>query len=308
MAFNRSRWAAVGAAVAVTLGAGGIGLVTAAGSSDPSVFVPITNCRLFDTRATEDVGPWDEPIGADQEITVDGHGDSGQCVGLPDTATALQLNVTAIHQTETTHLTVYPADVETLPNASNLNPQLGQSTSWNAVTVRLSPDGQFKVYNLQGSIDVLADVTGYFVPASEVPAGPQPALAATDGDDVTAIDDTGKAVVEATISTDGPGYVQASALGTASAEADTPTLSCSLSDTTAYDDGSTQSVELNGADTPASVAAMRTFEVVAAGDLTVSLICKTDVNTAMVANPQISLTYVPGAVTTETTETTVPTT
>lgn len=46
----RVRWAGVGAAIAVTFGAGGLGLVTAAGSDDASSFVPITACRLIDIR------------------------------------------------------------------------------------------------------------------------------------------------------------------------------------------------------------------------------------------------------------------
>jgi hypothetical protein len=48
--FARSRWAAVSAAVAVTIGIGGLGVahaVTTGGT--PSAFVPVTPCRLFDT-------------------------------------------------------------------------------------------------------------------------------------------------------------------------------------------------------------------------------------------------------------------
>ena len=49
----RSRWAAVGAAVAVTLGAGSMLAVNAA-PSDPSSFVATTPTRILDTRT--DVG------------------------------------------------------------------------------------------------------------------------------------------------------------------------------------------------------------------------------------------------------------
>lgn len=292
MTLNRSRWAAVGAAVAVTLGAGSIGLVKAADSSDPSVFVPITNCRIFDTRPNHDIGPFNTPLGPAAEITIAGHGETGECT-IPDTATALQLNVTAVEATATTHLTIYPAD-STLPNASSLNPQLGHGTAWNSVTTRLSPEGEFKVYNLLGQINVLADVTGYFV-ASDAVAGPKPAFAVTDGDDVTGIGATDTVVAEATISADGAGVVQATAVGTASGPTSASPLTCSLSDGAAFDDGSAQSVDLTAA---SSISAMRAFPLTAAGDLTVSLVCKaTGVSgTATVANPQLSLTYLPGDV------------
>jgi hypothetical protein len=302
MAFNRSRWAAVGAAVAVTLGAGGLGLVKAAESNDPSVFVPITNCRLFDTRSTEDVGPWDEPIGPDEEITVDGHGDVGQCVGLPDTATALQLNVTAVNATETTHLTIFPADAETLPNASSLNPQLGHGTAWNAVTVRLSPDGQFKVYNLQGTIDVLADVTGYFVPAEAAPTGPEPAVATSTGEDAD-VTDTADVAHTLTMTAPATGKVVAQALATVEGTGGN-TVTCSLSDSDSPDTDSERSVGLSGSG-PVNLAVTRTFDVASAGDLTVNLVCTTDTGTATAAGPQLTLSYVPGPAPTTTTTTTI---
>ena len=62
----RTRWAAIGAAVAVTLGAGGGSLGQAAiGSGDKPVFVAIEPCRLVDTRPGDNnVGSRDTPLGA----------------------------------------------------------------------------------------------------------------------------------------------------------------------------------------------------------------------------------------------------
>ena len=295
MTLNRSRWAAVGAAVAVTLGAGGLGLAHAAGDNAESVYVPITNCRIFDTRSAADAGPFDEPIGPKQEITVMGHGDTGDCSAIPDTATALQLNVTAVNATIDTYLTIYPADAATLPFTSNMNPRAGEGPAYNAVTTGLSPDGEFNVYNEFGSIDVLADVVGYYLPAGSL-VGPAPALSSTDGEDVATIDGDDTAVVEASISTEGAGYVQATAVGSASA-AVADTLWCSLSDSTTFDTDSVQKVGLV-ADQIQSISVMRTFEVTAATDLTVNVVCKTEgATTATVANPQITLTYIPAEVT-----------
>ena len=48
----RTRWAAIGAAVAITFGAGGLGIVSAAiGYGERTVYVPIVPCRVLDTRS-----------------------------------------------------------------------------------------------------------------------------------------------------------------------------------------------------------------------------------------------------------------
>ena len=61
--FSRSRWAAVGAAVAVSLGAGGVGWLAHAANTPPSTFVGIAPCRLFDTRpAPDNVGDRNTPL------------------------------------------------------------------------------------------------------------------------------------------------------------------------------------------------------------------------------------------------------
>ena len=52
-ALSRSRWAAIGAAIAVTLGGGGIFVANAA-SSVPSTVVTVDPVRILDTRT--DVG------------------------------------------------------------------------------------------------------------------------------------------------------------------------------------------------------------------------------------------------------------
>ena len=48
---HRARWAAIGAAVAVSMGAGGVGFVQATTSpSGASAFVATQPCRVLDTR------------------------------------------------------------------------------------------------------------------------------------------------------------------------------------------------------------------------------------------------------------------
>jgi hypothetical protein len=159
----RTRWAAIGAAVAVALGAGGgISLVNAAVSSgERSVFVAITPCRLADLRPAPDtVGPRTTPLGPADTYTFDGWGKVGKCT-LPTGTTGLSLNVTAVGATQKTNLRFFPADA-TLPTASNLNPAPGQPATPNAVTIGLSDTGQFKAYNAFGNVSVIVDVVGVY--------------------------------------------------------------------------------------------------------------------------------------------------
>lgn len=157
----RSRWAAFGAVAAISLGAGGLGLASAAGPEAPSAYVPIAPCRLADTRPASNVGPIAIPLGADTAVTYDGWGDvPGDC-DLPAGTTALQLNVTAVGASQLTNLRLYPSGTA-LPGTSSLNPAPGAAPTPNAVTVRLDAAGRFDVYNRFGQVDVLIDVAGYY--------------------------------------------------------------------------------------------------------------------------------------------------
>jgi len=158
----RTRWAALGAAVAVTLGAGGIGVTHATNPSAATAFVPITPCRIVDTRPAPDtVGPRTAPLGPAEVYTVTARGTNGACTGIPTSATGLQLNVTAISATAGTFLTVWPAGAAR-PTTSNLNPQPGQPPTPNAVTTGLSSSGRFSIFNAVGFVNVIVDVVGYF--------------------------------------------------------------------------------------------------------------------------------------------------
>lgn len=158
----RSRWAAVGAATAVTIGLGGaLGLADATVSSGSKpVFVPITPCRLLDTRSASTVGPKGTPIGADAVHTVTVHGTNGNCT-IPAGAVAITMNTTITNGSAGSVLTVYPADASR-PTASALNWVAGQAPTPNEITVKLSADGKISMHNLFGTVDVIGDVVGYF--------------------------------------------------------------------------------------------------------------------------------------------------
>jgi hypothetical protein len=157
----RTRWAAVGAAVAITLGAGGIGLVSATSPSDAVTYVPITPCRLADTRAGDDnVGPRKAPIGPTETLVIMAEGNNGNCVGIPASATGLGLNVTALGATERSFLTIWGAGDR--PTVSNLNPIPGAPPIPNAVTTGLTADGKINIYNNAGTVNVIVDIAGYY--------------------------------------------------------------------------------------------------------------------------------------------------
>ncbi|MFN3255642.1 MAG: hypothetical protein ACE37B_08095 [Ilumatobacter sp.] len=161
---HRSRWAAIGAAVAVTLGAGGgFGLANAVqDSGERSTYVPISPCRLIDTRASNQVGPRSSALGPNETYTIEARGQQGQCTAadLPDDANALVLNVTALGATSQTFLTFWPAGDQ--PEAASLNPSPGAPPIPNAVTTQLDDDGNFRVFNERGSVNVVIDVSGYY--------------------------------------------------------------------------------------------------------------------------------------------------
>ena len=126
-----------------------------------SVLVPITPCRLADTRPAPDtVGPRSAALGQGDTYTVAALPPAGPCA-IPATAVALELNVTAVDATAATFLTIWPSDAPR-PNASSLNPAPGQGAVPNAVTTALSPDGHFNVFNHVGTVNIVIDVVGYY--------------------------------------------------------------------------------------------------------------------------------------------------
>src|SRR5207248_2594041 len=61
-------------------------------------------------------------------------------------------------------LTVYP-DLTSRPNASNLN-FVPRQTVPNRVIVKVGSNGMVAIYNLRGTVDVVADVGGWFTDSS----------------------------------------------------------------------------------------------------------------------------------------------
>ena len=133
-------------------------------SSGESAFVPITPCRLFDTRpGSTNVGPLSTPLGANSTTTIQVTGNNGSC-SIPAGATAVSINLTGASPSASTNLRIFPANA-TVPTASVLNMTAGQAPVPNKVDVQLSPAGAVAIYNEFGTIHVIGDVMGYYLHA-----------------------------------------------------------------------------------------------------------------------------------------------
>lgn len=157
----------MGAAVAITIGAAGVGgynsVSADVSSGDRPVFVPITPCRLIDTRpAPNNTGVASGPLGPTDTYVIQVRGNTDPCSAtIPTDAQGLSLNVTAIRPTEQTFLALW-ADGPN-PGTSNLNPAPNQPPTPNAVNTPLGSNGSFQLYNNAGKVDVVIDVNGYYV-------------------------------------------------------------------------------------------------------------------------------------------------
>jgi alpha-tubulin suppressor-like RCC1 family protein len=124
-------------------------------------FTPLVPVRVLDTRPSEPtidgVGRPGRPLAASSSLSVAVVGRGG----VPSSGvSAVVLNVTATNATTTSFLTVWPTGTKR-PTASNLNFIAGQTVP-NLVVAKVGAGGRIDIYNHAGSVDVLADVAGYF--------------------------------------------------------------------------------------------------------------------------------------------------
>lgn len=284
----RSRWAAIGAAVAVTLGAGGLYSVGAA--TDPSSFVAITPVRVLDTRIGAgldgdftsgrprllDVTGTIEIVGADGVTVASGS-------PVPDGATAIVANVTAVFPSTAGFIAMRPGTASGTPTTSNVNFTSAGVVSPNSVTVALpttgSQAGKVQLF-FQGTVasattDILVDIVGYYrTPPSTsggmTYVGEFTSLATTGiGDSPTPLAPTG---YTATFDTDAPGrYHVAGNLTVFNQGAATNTVACLLyvNDTVS----GPQSLETIPASGYGSLSLDTTFVLAAAGATQISYRC-----------------------------------
>jgi hypothetical protein len=130
----------------------------------PADFVGITPVRVLDTRPAPRGGPIGVPaagpLGQGQTIDVAVAGVDA----IPADAVSVAVNVTIDDDaTSKSFLTVWPAG-EPRPTSSvnNAEPKL---VSPNSGLFKLGAGGKLSVFNQQGAVHVIIDVTGYFVAA-----------------------------------------------------------------------------------------------------------------------------------------------
>ena len=158
----RLSWKVIVAAVGVVavLG-GGIAIAATGTPTSTEEFVGIQPVRVLDTRsgAGGPVGvPAAGPIGPDTTINVK----VGGANGIPDDALSVAANITIDSDaTLPSFLTVFPTGTaRPLTSASNAEPGLVVA---NSAILKLGTGGQVSVYNQQGQVNVIIDITGYFV-------------------------------------------------------------------------------------------------------------------------------------------------
>ena len=129
------------------------------GSGQGDLFTGITPVRLLDSRTS--TGGFNGRLGAGEgnvrSLPVKGG-------SVPATATAVVMNLTATGGSANSFLQVFPTGT-TRPNSSNLNFATGQTIP-NLVTVPIGTDGKVNFFNAAGTVDVVADVVGYFDPTA----------------------------------------------------------------------------------------------------------------------------------------------
>ena len=130
----------------------------------PTDFFTLAPCRLLDTR--DPAGDYGGPAlqtGQSRNFAV-----ADRC-GIPSTAIALSINVTAVAPTGNGNLVLFPAD-QLQPNASTLNVSAGLTRANNTFLLLSSTlERVFTVVpslSANGTVHLVVDVNGYFEPDS----------------------------------------------------------------------------------------------------------------------------------------------
>jgi endosialidase-like protein len=149
---------AMGVALGMLIGLLGTPVDVGAAGGE-SAFVGLTPCRLVDTRGNGFAGGFGPPAlvaGTPRDFPL-----QAQC-GIPATATAVSLNVTATNTLGPGFFLLHPQGAAP-PLVSTLNYVAGETVA-NAALVPLGPGGLTVVAGVSGA-DLVLDVDGYFTDA-----------------------------------------------------------------------------------------------------------------------------------------------
>jgi hypothetical protein len=126
--------------------------------SSTSGFVGVTPSRLADTRINLGGGPLSK--NSVEAFQISGSG------GVPAGATAVAINVTAVHPNALGNLRIYP-NGQAIPSTSNINYIRGGDQAAFAI-VKLPPSGKIDIYTDNANVNVTIDVFGYLPSTSNV--------------------------------------------------------------------------------------------------------------------------------------------
>jgi len=127
-------------------------------------FVPVVPRRILDTR--HGIGAPAGVVGAGRQIDVQIAGIEGvPAIGVA----AVVLNVTATEAVQAGYVSVYPSGTRR-PLVSSVNVDTTGHTAANLVTVKVGANGKVTLFT-SGGTHLVADLAGYYVPASTSPDG-----------------------------------------------------------------------------------------------------------------------------------------
>jgi hypothetical protein len=131
------------------------------------LFNPLSPLRDLDTRTGLGIGGTPAKLVGGNQIDLM----VTSLSGVPAAAgvAAVVLNVTAVYPSAPGFLTVWPTGA-TRPLASNLNFVAGQVVP-NRVVVKVGTGGKVSIYSPSGTVDVLADVNGWFTNLNSMAGG-----------------------------------------------------------------------------------------------------------------------------------------
>jgi hypothetical protein len=126
-------------------------------------FYPLAPCRVADTRVgggkSGEFGPPSIPADSSRTMTIPNSG-----CGVPASAQAYSVNVTAVPPGPLAFVTIWPAG-QTRPVVSTLNSFDGQVVA-NAAIVPAGINGAINVY-ASNNTDIVVDINGYFAPPGQ---------------------------------------------------------------------------------------------------------------------------------------------
>jgi hypothetical protein len=287
---TRTRWAAIGAAVAVSLGAGGFGLAGAVSSGERPVTITVEPERILDTRINLGLpGPFVPNTPRDVQVTGSVPVASGPAkIVVPTDAVAVVVNVTVVNPSRSGFLSLRPGGAAGTPLTSTVNFTTG-SDEPNAATVDLGPGGTVQVYVHAATAHVVLDVVGYtvdhdhddrYLQSKEVSARllaletaqPFVVTARNSFEEVVAVDEV---VVSVTVIAPVAGQVtvfSTSALGDTDAGEETR---CTITLGTERETGFLQRWESGGPNSGqhAQLSGVRTFDIEAGATVPYNLVC-----------------------------------